>query len=209
MKFMLRRKLQIILLCGGIWVAALSSVWAYEVENSSVGNNYTLIIQNTASQPLHGVAVALISSPAWVVNFAPTYVDLGNIQPTASDTAVFSFGIAPGSDSLGGELELQITTQTGKIWKKKLQLYVVPRLVTLNLQTNGSCCNISEYDLYIPGDANGDEKISLTDIVYLVNYVFRGGPEPVPFFLSGDMNEDARVDLTDIIILVNYVFSSP
>src|SRR3990170_8009295 len=100
MKFMLRRKLQIILLCGGIWVAALSPVLAYEVENYSVGNIYTLIIENTGNQPLHGVAVALISSPPWVVNFTPTYVALGNIQPTASDTAVFSFGIAPGSDSL-------------------------------------------------------------------------------------------------------------
>ncbi|HKZ22038.1 MAG TPA: dockerin type I domain-containing protein [candidate division Zixibacteria bacterium] len=206
---MLKKLLHIILILSGIWFTALSPLMAYEVENSSVGNNYTLIIENTGSQPLHGVAVALISSPAWVVNFTPTFVDFGNIQPTLSDTAVFSFGIAPGSDSLGGELELQITTQTGKIWKKKVLLYVVPRLVTLATQTNGSCCDISEYELYTPGDANGDEKITLIDIVYVVNYVFRGGPEPIPFFLSGDMNEDARVDLIDILLLVNYVFSSP
>ena len=206
---MLKKLLHIILILSGIWFTALSPLMAYEVENSSVGNIYTLIIENTGSQPLHGVAVALISSPAWVVNFTPTFVDFGNIQPTLSDTAVFSFGIAPGSDSLGGELELQITTQTGKVWKKKLLLYVVPRLVTLAIQTNGSCCDISEYELYTPGDANGDEKITLIDIVYVVNYVFRGGPEPIPFFLSGDMNEDARVDLTDILLLVNYVFSSP
>ena len=206
---MLKKQLRIILILGGIWFTALAPLGAYEVENSSVGNSYSLIVENTGSQPLHGVAVALTSSPPWVVNFTPTFVDFGNIQPTASDTAVFSFGIAPGSDSLGGELELQITTQSGKVWKKKVLLYVVPRLVTLATQTNGSCCDISEFELYTPGDANADEKITLIDIVYLVNYVFKGGPEPLPFFLSGDMNEDATVNLTDIVLLVNYVFSSP
>ena len=206
---MLKKQLQIILILSGIWFLTLPPVGAYEVENSSVGNLYKLIIENTATQPLLGVAVALTSSPSWVVNFTPTFFDFGNIQPSSSDTAVFSFGIAPGSDSLGGELELQITTTTGKLWKKKVLLYVVPRLVTLATQTNGSCCDISEYELYTPGDVNADEKITLIDIVYLVNYVFKGGPEPLPFFLSGDMNEDATVNLTDIVLLVNYVFSSP
>ncbi|GAF69041.1 unnamed protein product, partial [marine sediment metagenome] len=28
------------------------------------------------------------------------------------------------------------------------------------------------------GDVNCDGKISLTDIIYLVNYIFRGGSEP-------------------------------
>ncbi len=206
---MLKKTIHFILILSGIWWAALSPVLAYEVENSSVGNIYTLIIENTGSQPLHGVAVALTSSPSWVVNFAPSFVDLGNIQPASLDTAQFSFDIAPGSDSLGGALELQITTTSGKVWNRMVLLYVVPRLVTLDLQTNSSCCDISNYDLYTPGDANADEKISLADIIYLVNYVYRGGPEPLPFFLSGDLNADAKVDLVDILLLVNYVFSSP
>src|SRR5574341_967734 len=197
---MLKKTIQLILILSAVWLTAHSPVLAYEVEDASVGNIYTLIIENTGTQPLHGVAVALTNSPSWVVNFAPTFVDLGNIQPTASDTALFSFGIAPGSDSLGGEIELQITTSSGKIWKRIVLLYVVPRLVTLELQTNGSCCDISDYDLYTPGDANDDGKISLTDIIYLVNYVYRGGPEPLPFFLSGDLNIDGKVDLVDIKI---------
>ncbi len=136
---------------------------------------------------------------------------MGNIAPLQAETASFQFDIAPDADSLiDGLVELQITSLSGKIWKKNLILYVVPRLVTLNPQTNGSCCDISQYDLYTPGDANGDEKITLSDIIYLVNYIFKeGAPEPKPFYLSGDMNGDGQVNLADIIALVNYVFRSP
>mgnify|MGYP001604995041 CR=1 FL=1 len=182
---------------------------AYELESGSVGNKYTLQIENLGTQSLSGVAVTLINSPAWLLNFSPTFIDIGDIAPNAAEPVAFRFDIAPGSDSSDGMIELQITTLSGKVWKKNLILYVVPRLVDFNPQTNGSCCNISQYDLYTPGDANGDERISLSDIIYLVNYVFKAGPEPLPFFLSGDMNGDGQVTLNDVIALVNYIFRSP
>ncbi len=183
---------------------------AYEVESGSVGNKYTLQIENLGTQNLSGVAVTFLNSPAWLLNFSPTFIDIGDIAPNAAETVAFRFDIAAGADSsIDGMIELQITTLSGKVWKKNLILYVVPRLVTLNPQTNGSCCNISNYDLYTPGDANGDERISLSDIIYLVNYVFKAGPEPLPFFLSGDMNGDGTVALNDIIALINYIFKSP
>ncbi len=189
---------------------SLSTLQAYEVETGTVGNTYGLKIKNEGSDTLKGVTVTLFSSPYWVLNFSPTYIDLGNIAPAGgSATANFIFDIAPGLDSLDGELEFRITTLSGKLWKKYLLLYVVTRLVNTNPQSDGSCCNGSQYDLYTPGDANGDEKISLADIIYLINYVFKNGPEPVPFFLSGDMNEDGLVNLTDIMALVNYIFRSP
>jgi len=36
-----------------------------------------------------------------------------------------------------------------------------------------SCCDMS-------GDANGDENVNVSDAVYIINYVFVGGPPPVP-----------------------------
>ncbi len=57
----------------------------------------------------------------------------------------------------------------------------------------------------ICGDATGDNKINLQDIIYLVNYIFKGGPAPIPI-LSGDVNKDGKVILTDIIYLVNFIF---
>jgi len=55
------------------------------------------------------------------------------------------------------------------------------------------------------GDANGDGKVTLPDIITLVNHVFKGGPKPNPV-CRGDANADAKITLPDIITEVNYVF---
>jgi hypothetical protein len=57
------------------------------------------------------------------------------------------------------------------------------------------------------GDANGDGIIELGDIVYLINYVFRGGDPPCPME-AGDANCDGIVELGDIVYLINYVYRS-
>ncbi len=58
---------------------------------------------------------------------------------------------------------------------------------------------------YIVGDANHDSEINLGDVVYLVNYVFKEGPSPIPFY-SGNANSDGMVNLGDAVYLVNYIF---
>ncbi|EQB63840.1 MAG: hypothetical protein RBG1_1C00001G1419 [candidate division Zixibacteria bacterium RBG-1] len=55
------------------------------------------------------------------------------------------------------------------------------------------------------GDANSDYKVNLSDIIFKVNYVFKGGARPDPL-CSGDDNADNEVNLPDIIYLVNFVF---
>ena len=59
------------------------------------------------------------------------------------------------------------------------------------------------------GDANASGgNPNLTDIVYVVNYVFNSGPTPNPI-CRGDANgSGGNPNLTDIIFLVNYVFNS-
>jgi len=56
-----------------------------------------------------------------------------------------------------------------------------------------------------PGDANGDNMVNLVDIVYNVNYVFKGGNAPSPL-CQGDNNGDDKVDLIDIVYETNYVY---
>jgi hypothetical protein len=58
---------------------------------------------------------------------------------------------------------------------------------------------------YICGDCTQDGVIELGDIVYLINYIFRGGDSPEPECI-GDVNCDALVELGDVVYLINYVF---
>ncbi len=55
------------------------------------------------------------------------------------------------------------------------------------------------------GDVNGDGEINVADIVFLINYLFKGGPAPEPF-RYGDPNADCSVDVADVIYLINYLY---
>jgi hypothetical protein len=55
------------------------------------------------------------------------------------------------------------------------------------------------------GDLNADGTINVGDVVYLINYLYRASPTPVPTPV-GDVNCDGIVDLGDIVFLINYLF---
>lgn len=58
---------------------------------------------------------------------------------------------------------------------------------------------------YLNADANSDEAINIADPVYLIAYIFKGGPPPQPL-LSGDANCDLHVNIGDAVYIINYVF---
>jgi hypothetical protein len=60
--------------------------------------------------------------------------------------------------------------------------------------------------LFILGDVNDDGKIDVADVVYLINYLFTGGPEPSPF-QAGDANSDGETNIADAVYLINYLFA--
>ena len=57
----------------------------------------------------------------------------------------------------------------------------------------------------IRGDPNHDGVITTSDVVYLINYLFIGGPEPIPLE-SGDVTCDGDINASDVVYLINYLF---
>lgn len=57
------------------------------------------------------------------------------------------------------------------------------------------------------GDADGSGQLNISDIVFLINFIFAQGPAPDPL-VSGDMNCDGRINIGDAVRLVNYMFLS-
>ena len=55
------------------------------------------------------------------------------------------------------------------------------------------------------GDANNSGGIDIDDVVYLIEYVFQGGPEPIPLE-SGNADCEGVIDIDDIVYLINYLF---
>jgi hypothetical protein len=59
---------------------------------------------------------------------------------------------------------------------------------------------------FICGDADGSDAIDIDDVVYLVNYIFSGGPPPDPLE-SGDADCSGNIDIDDVVYLINYIFA--
>ena len=60
--------------------------------------------------------------------------------------------------------------------------------------------------VYVCGDANGSGSINISDAVYLIAYIFSGGPAPSPL-LAGDANCTSTVNISDAVYLIAYIFS--
>lgn len=60
---------------------------------------------------------------------------------------------------------------------------------------------------YICGDVNDDGNVNVGDAVYLINWIFRGGPAPASLN-AADANNDGANNVGDAVYLVNYIFRS-
>jgi TolB protein len=59
--------------------------------------------------------------------------------------------------------------------------------------------------LCVSGDADNSGSIDISDVIYLINYIFKSGPVPVSLIL-GDCNNDEEVTICDVVYLINYLF---
>jgi len=55
------------------------------------------------------------------------------------------------------------------------------------------------------GDANNDGIVNISDAQYLVNYMFGGGPLPVPVPETGDSDGSCALSISDAVYLINYI----
>lgn len=59
---------------------------------------------------------------------------------------------------------------------------------------------------YLCGDADGNGLVNISDAVFLISYVFAGGPMPFPQ-ASGDVDCNGIITISDIVFLINYIFA--
>ncbi len=57
----------------------------------------------------------------------------------------------------------------------------------------------------VPGDANIDSLVDVGDLVFLTNYLYRGGTEPC-VCEAADCNHDCLISVSDVVYLINYLY---
>ncbi len=58
---------------------------------------------------------------------------------------------------------------------------------------------------YLCGDADGSTGVNISDAVFLINYIFMGGPLPSPE-LAGDVDCSTQITISDVVYLISYIF---
>ncbi|MBK7091751.1 MAG: M4 family metallopeptidase [bacterium] len=58
---------------------------------------------------------------------------------------------------------------------------------------------------YVCGDADGSDEVTISDAVFLINYVFGGGPAPDPL-LAADADCSLSVNISDAVLLISFIF---
>ena len=71
-----------------------------------------------------------------------------------------------------------------------------------------STIEVADAASYTIGDIDANGLTTTVDILKLVDYVFRSGPDLQPCRAVGDANCDGRVASADVIAMVSYVFKS-
>ncbi len=128
-----------------------------------------------------------------------------------STTSLVSFG----EDNYG---EIYLIYQSGSIYK------IVPDQAITDCNANGlaDSCEIfygtapdtnsngvpDACDPVGPvcGDADGNSIVTISDAVYLINYIFSGGPAPSPLS-AGDADCNSIITISDAVYLINYIFA--
>lgn len=57
------------------------------------------------------------------------------------------------------------------------------------------------------GDADFSGMVNISDAVYLISYIFAGGPAPHPIKLVGDADCNGAITISDAVYLINYIFA--
>lgn len=57
----------------------------------------------------------------------------------------------------------------------------------------------------VKGDADGNGVVNITDVVFLISYVFADGPAPNPVSM-GDADCNGIVNVSDVVYLLSYIF---
>jgi agmatine deiminase len=60
--------------------------------------------------------------------------------------------------------------------------------------------------VYICGDVDFDSKVNILDIAFLINYLYREGPEPFPA-ISGDVNANGVINILDVTHLIDFLYN--
>lgn len=67
-------------------------------------------------------------------------------------------------------------------------------------------CKVTLSVVIKPGDANGDDKVNINDVTFLINYLLSGANEINE--ANADVNGDSKINISDVTALINNLLTN-
>jgi hypothetical protein len=140
----------------------------------------------------------------FALNGAVSYSD-GNPDLRGARVTVSSTGAADTSDISGSYALASVPGGTQPITVTRPGYVMADTVIMMN-QNHQWQVTLNPV-VFSRGDANYDGKVNVGDIVYIINFVFKGSSAPIPYF-AGDTNSDSKINVGDAVYLINFIFKS-
>ena len=112
---------------------------------------------------------------------------------------------------VGNEGELfYLTIQTPDAVWGDFELELRKNLLTSTDFVEMNCANATGVLTVLPylkGDANGDRRVTITDVVVTVQYLLGQNPDTFVFG-AADMNDNGEITVTDIVLIINMILNA-
>jgi len=93
------------------------------------------------------------------------------------------------------------------MWDSAWHSYVVTYLYGGKTDSISTSCDVWMRG-HISGDANGDGKVTILDVIYIIDFLYNNGPMPIPTPEVGDVNSSGDVNINDLAYLLRYLYYS-
>lgn len=151
-----------------------------------------------------------------IMNAINTWSWDGNLPDTMNHTVISCMGSTsdgwiPEMNQLTTYLEFHLNVSlnhgdTGSVCIDSVSLSSDPKydwLFSISQDFGGPYC--FRFATSACGDANLDGGINILDVVYIINYKYKGGPQPLLLDLC-DVNNDDGINILDVVHLINYKY---
>lgn len=209
------------------YIIAIADTVTFRSDSAFAGESVMVSVEMVNSQPLEQLiipftfgsevdltldSIRLGTRTSYFEELAYLGWDAFNRRYTVSLTADNGGGSAPLPAGSGEVMRIWFTLDELELGGVTTTLGTFSGTHTLKAMTSGK-----EYppavqpgtigtEFVLRGDVNHDLTINVSDITYLVSYLFSGGPEPVTV-QAGDVNADTDINIEDMTYFVAYLFS--
>jgi hypothetical protein len=196
-----------------------STYHSFTVNNNQRGQDYILYV-NDASNPPASVSVDRFdwilksaSSESYGFHFIYEPLESGSQYVPYLDSVIARGGTEPYEFTvLSGDLPdgVELGGSTGMLTGAPNQA----GMFTFTIRAQDAAYHVAqnEYVMFVAasnyraGDANASGDVDIDDAIYLISFIFSGGPDPIPLN-AGDANGSCEIDIDDAVHLIAYIFS--